>query len=91
MCAYNILFLGMYSIFYLCVVACYALISVPYNGLIADKTPAAQRGMNIAIDSTEYHYIYVHTGRPRSFVAPYDVIMKFWSYCNHRRLIVYTL
>jgi len=39
----------MYSIFYLCVVACYALISVPYNGLIADKTPAAQRGFSSGV------------------------------------------
>jgi len=41
--------LCMYSIFYLCVVACYALISVPYNGLIADKTPAAQRGFSSGV------------------------------------------
>ena len=35
----------MYIVFYLCVMACYAIVAVPYNGLIADQTPPAQRGM----------------------------------------------
>ena len=42
-------FLGMYIIFYLCVMTCYATVSVPYNGLIADQTPAAQRGRRFTI------------------------------------------
>ena len=37
----------MYFLFYLCVMACYAMMAVPYNGLIADQTPPAQRGMYI--------------------------------------------
>ena len=36
--------LAMYILFYLCVMGCYATVSVPYNGLIADQTPSAQRG-----------------------------------------------
>ena len=35
---------GLYCAFYLCVMACYSVISVPYNGLIADQTPPSQRG-----------------------------------------------
>ena len=35
----------MYFLFYLCVMACYAMMAVPYNGLIADQTPPSQRGM----------------------------------------------
>jgi len=27
--------------------ACYAMMAVPYNGLIADQTPPAQRGKQI--------------------------------------------
>ncbi|CAH3180447.1 unnamed protein product, partial [Porites evermanni] len=36
--------IGLYIAFYLCVMACYSIMSVPYNGLIADLTPSFQRG-----------------------------------------------
>jgi len=36
--------IGLYIAFYLCVMACYSIMSVPYNGLIADLTPPFQRG-----------------------------------------------
>lgn len=35
--------IGLYIAFYLCVMACYSIMSVPYNGLIADLTPPFQR------------------------------------------------
>ncbi|XP_022807343.1 uncharacterized protein LOC111344382 [Stylophora pistillata] len=34
---------SLYIAFYLCVMACYSIMSVPYNGLIADLTPPFQR------------------------------------------------
>ena len=37
--------LDLYVVFYLCVMACYAMIAVPYNSLIADQTPPLQRGL----------------------------------------------
>lgn len=40
----TVLTLGLYFVFYLCVMACYAMMAVPYNGLIADQTPPSQRG-----------------------------------------------
>lgn len=41
--------LVMYIIFYIMVMACYALVSVPYNGLIADLTPPLQRGFSSGV------------------------------------------
>jgi len=41
--------LGLYIVFYLCVMACYAMIGVPYNGLIADQTPPSQRGFSSGV------------------------------------------
>lgn len=41
--------LGLYFIFYLCVMATYAMIGVPYNGLIADQTPPSQRGFSSGV------------------------------------------
>lgn len=41
--------LVMYIIFYVMVMACYALVSVPYNGLIADVTPPLQRGFSSGV------------------------------------------
>lgn len=41
--------LGLYIAFYLCVMACYAMMSVPYNGLIADQTPPSQRGTSFKL------------------------------------------
>ncbi|XP_065673181.1 uncharacterized protein LOC100204497 isoform X3 [Hydra vulgaris] len=41
--------LGFYFLFYLCVMACYAIVAVPYNGLIADQTPATQRGFSSGV------------------------------------------
>lgn len=41
--------LAMYILFYLCVMGCYATVSVPYNGLIADQTPSAQRGFSSGV------------------------------------------
>ncbi|XP_028409091.1 uncharacterized protein LOC114531677 [Dendronephthya gigantea] len=39
----------MYVVFYTMVMACYALVSVPYNGLIADLTPPQQRGFSSGV------------------------------------------
>ena len=39
----------MYVIFYTMVMACYAVVSVPYNGLIADLTPPLQRGFSSGV------------------------------------------
>jgi MFS family permease len=39
----------MYVVFYAMVMACYALVSVPYNGLIADLTPPLQRGFSSGV------------------------------------------
>ncbi|XP_031552180.1 uncharacterized protein LOC116289408 [Actinia tenebrosa] len=41
--------IGLYIAFYLCVMACYAMMSVPYNGLIADQTPPSQRGFSSGV------------------------------------------
>lgn len=41
--------LGLYFVFYLCVMACYAMMAVPYNGLIADQTPPSQRGFSSGV------------------------------------------
>jgi len=41
--------LAMYVIFYLCVMACYAIMAVPYNGLIADQTPPSPRGFSSGV------------------------------------------
>lgn len=38
-----------YVLFYSIVMACYALVSVPYNGLIADLTPPLQRGLSSGV------------------------------------------
>ncbi|XP_048578947.1 uncharacterized protein LOC116613951 isoform X2 [Nematostella vectensis] len=40
---------GLYIAFYLCVMACYAVMNVPYNGLIADQTPPSQRGFSSGV------------------------------------------
>ncbi|XP_073234695.1 uncharacterized protein [Porites lutea] len=41
--------IGLYIAFYLCVMACYSIMSVPYNGLIADLTPSFQRGFSSGV------------------------------------------
>lgn len=41
--------IGLYIAFYLCVMACYSIMSVPYNGLIADLTPPFQRGFSSGV------------------------------------------
>ena len=77
-------FTGLYIAFYLCVMACYSVMSVPYNGLIADLTPPFQRGTMHAflfsswfkhLQSVDYKYIYVR-------VSIYVILHKFYSLLN---------
>ena len=64
---------GLYIAFYLCVMACYSIMSVPYNGLIADLTPPFQRGksfhnsVHFNVQSFSLHLLEIRV--PLSFLV----------------------
>lgn len=79
--------LVMYIIFYIMVMGGYALVSVPYNGLIADLTPPLQRGfssgmmgaMTLAgnITGAAIGLFYFHLG----VVGLYSLVCILFSVC----------
>lgn len=62
--------IGLYIAFYLCVMACYAIMSVPYNGLIADVTPPFQR------ENWSGWHIFIGGCAVLSVCAPYRDILS---------------
>ena len=79
---------GLYIAFYLCVMACYSIMSVPYNGLIADLTPPFQRGklfhnsVHFSVQSFSLHLLLRVPWTPSAGFIMLGIILTTGDSCS---------